>query len=425
MNKNFFIFLLVGFFSFLLYSQQITDKKFNPAISIVLNSGFSSFDLKEYNLSGFDIGHPEGRIESEGFYLNHNEISISSNVDNLFYGQATIVLVEHEGSDASLELEEAFIQSLGLPFSLKFGRILPTFAYLNELHFHQDFFIERPLSYQAFVGGHMIEDGMQINTVLPIDTYVELGLGLFSGRNYPSTVKSGVGVYTLYGRIGGDINESTSWRSGISYLKTSPEDRAAGHAHGHDEHHEEEEEHHEDGEEHHEDEEEHHEDGELSFTGDSQLFALDFKLEWSPNGNSTNEKLEVRAEYFFRKEEGTYHKEELNEDDEVEHHDAAFDGTASGFYLQGVYKFHRKWAFGLRYDSLVPEDKLDEELHGTVLDAEGDSLSASTLSFQYANSEFSRIRLSYSRVDLAEGEVDNRLLFNFQVSLGAHGAHTY
>lgn len=380
-------------------AQTITDTKFNPALSVVLDGGFAStsHDPEEYGIAGFDVGAPEGRVEGDGFYAGHNEITASSNVDDLFYGQATVVVAEHDG-EAEMELEEAFIQTLGLGHgaTIKAGRMLPVFGYLNEKHLHQDFFVERPLAYQAFLGGHLVDDGVEVSVILPTDLYAEVGAGVFRGNGYPATSDDGISLYKAHARVGGDISDETSWRLGAHYMHTDPEGREAGAGHDH-------------GGGGHADE--------LEFTGDSDLYALEAKLEWAPKGNSTQQKLELRGEYFIRQEDGNY-------DDGVD--TPAFDGTAHGFYTQAAYKFHPNWWVGARYDHLFPEDDIDEDLHETAVDAEGHEPKASTVSLQYAPSEFSRVRASYSNADLsAEEDTDHRFFLNFQVSLGAHGAHKY
>ncbi len=377
-------------------AQNITDTSFNPALSVVLEGGFvdTKSDPEEYSIPGFDVGAPEGRIEGEGFYTGHNEITASANVDDLFYGQATVVVAEHDG-EAEVELEEAFIQTLGLGhgLSVRAGRMLPVFGYLNEKHLHQDYFVERPLIYQGMLGGHMIDDGIEASIVLPTDLYAEIGAGLFAGNSYPSTKDKGIGTYTGFARVGGDFNESISWRAGLHYLFADPNGREAGsHDHGGTV-------------------------ADLEFTGDTSLYGLEFKLEWAPEGNSVDQKVEFRTEYFIKKDDGFY-------DDGTD--TPLHDGTAEGFYTQLSYKFSKEWSAGVRYEQLMPEDNIDADLIGTALDSEGHNPESFSLQLQYAPSEFSRVRVGYTNAELHEEDpVDHRFMVNFQVSLGAHGAHKY
>jgi hypothetical protein len=43
----------------------------------------------------------------------------------------------------------------------------------------------------------------------------------------------------------------------------------------------------------------------------------------------------------------------------------------------------------------------------------------------WTNSEFGRIRLQFSREELAEGRKDNQTSLQYVMSIGAHGAHPF
>ena len=102
----------------------------------------------------------------------------------------------------------------------------------------------------------------------------------------------------------------------------------------------------------------------------------------------------------------------------------------SGWYAQAVYQFMPYWRIGGRYD------RLD---HGTIgLNANAANVvppqfdpKRYSLMVDWNPSEFSRIRLQYSRdltrQDIATGETisDNQLFLQYIFSLGAHGAHRF
>jgi hypothetical protein len=48
-----------------------------------------------------------------------------------------------------------------------------------------------------------------------------------------------------------------------------------------------------------------------------------------------------------------------------------------------------------------------------------------SLLLTYWPSEFSQVRGQYRRINYALGESANELLFQFQFSIGAHGAHPF
>ncbi len=89
----------------------------------------------------------------EGFGLGHTELSLSSPIDDLFEGRLTAVLEDHEG-ETELELEEAFLQTTGMPYNLSVrgGRFLSQVGYLNSRHLHEDDFVERPAACRALLG---------------------------------------------------------------------------------------------------------------------------------------------------------------------------------------------------------------------------------------------------------------------------------
>ena len=92
-------------------------------------------------------------------------------------------------------------------------------------------------------------------------------------------------------------------------------------------------------------------------------------------------------------------------------------GKRSGMYVEGVYRINRTWDTGYRYDKLWADE-------------EGPLASAfdpvrHTVMLTWRNSEFSLVRLQYSRDESSSGQTDNAASLQYQVSLGAHGAHKF
>src|SRR5678815_2381478 len=220
--------------------------------------------------------------------------------------------------DNAVEVEEAFFQTLqlGRGLTLKGGRFLSAIGYQNPIHQHAWDFQEAPFAYQAFLGGRWNDDGVQLKWVAPTDLFVELGGEAGRGRTFPATDpnKNGAGAWALFGHVGGDANASTAWRAGLSYLSTSPQDRAF-------------------------------EDGGVvqSFSGTSRLWIADFVVKWAPDGNASNTNLKLQGEYFRRAESGDLTFNAATGD---------YDSRQSGWYLQGVYQFMPRWRVGYRYDRL-------------------------------------------------------------------------
>ena len=116
-------------------AQKISGKGFNPSIGVILNGKYTSFSEGDSKIAGFGIGE-EGERGREGLGIDESELNFSANVDDKFHGSLTAAIVREGGSDI-IELEEAYIKTLpgsGMPdgLSLKAGRALWTFGYLNE-----------------------------------------------------------------------------------------------------------------------------------------------------------------------------------------------------------------------------------------------------------------------------------------------------
>ena len=405
------------------------DNSFNPAIGVVLNGMFSEYSEDSSSLPGFQLGHESGRPD-EGLALGHSEITVSGSVDDKFRGNLTLGLGVHAGEPTELELEEAYVRTLpgsGLPDGVRLtaGRALWTFGYLNELHAHGDDFADRPLPYRAFLDGAYNDDGLELSIVLPGDVYGEIGGGVFRGDDMPfGGSGNGREAWSAFGRIGGDAGRNSAWRLGAYVLDGRARGRTAGghdehghgEEHGHEEEHEHEEEHgdeegHEHGEEEGEGEEHGHAEffSEGGFTGDTGLIGVDFRYTWAPTGNARDSELILQGEYFLRNEHGLYTLEE-EEGTETE----SFNGDASGWYAQAVYKFRPRWRAGVRYSRLLPPDDAEVDRDPSTLSAMLD----------WTNSEFGRIRFQYNRNSFG-AESDNQFIVQYIMSLGAHAAHSF
>ncbi|HEY9051415.1 MAG TPA: hypothetical protein VIQ03_07720, partial [Gammaproteobacteria bacterium] len=186
MKKQIFVY---GAASLLTLSNvYAADNSFNPQISLILDGKYSdySLDSEAYIIPGFQLGGEAG-LSTEGFAIGHSELTMSSNIDHHFYGEATVAIAEHEG-ETEVEMEEAFIQTLGLSngFTFKFGRFLSAFGYLNVHHQHAWDFADAPLVYSAFLGNYLADDGIQINYLAPTDLFMEFTVELLSGNAFPA-----------------------------------------------------------------------------------------------------------------------------------------------------------------------------------------------------------------------------------------------
>jgi hypothetical protein len=356
-----------------------TQNAFNPAIGVVLNGNVDHFsrDPNTARIPGFALGD-DAKPGDKGFSLGESEINLSANIDQALYGELT---VSYPGDD-SVSVEEAFIQSLGLPYGFvaKGGRFFSRIGYLNEQHAHAWDFIDAPLPYRAMLNNQYGDDGVQLRWLAPTDNFLlEFGGEWFRGNAFPATpANGGKGTYTGYVRAGGDVGTEHSWQAGLSYLHADAKNlESTG--------------------------------GDL-FTGQSDLGIASLVWKWAPDGNPIERNLKLQSEFFFRRQHGLFN-------------DVSYDGNQTGWYAQALYQFMPQWRVGARYDQLGSTD-VGADLFGSVLDNKNRTPRRYTALVEYTTSEFGRFRLQYNR-DESDVDPDNALLFQYTVTFGSHGAHQY
>lgn len=375
---------------------------FNPNVSLILSGQYGNLsrDPANYRITGFHLPNgPLGDITPQrGFSLTESELGISANIDRLFHGAMNFAV----HPDNSVSTEEAFVQTTSLPqgLTLKAGRYFSGIGYLNEQHAHAWDFVDAPLAYEAFVGGQFNNDGLQLRWIAPTDTYLEVGAELGRGASYPGTGrnKNGSGASAIFAHLGGDSGASHAWRAGLSLLTTSPQDRQWN-------------------------------DTDVvgaavtnSFTGGSKLWIVDGVWKWAPNGNATRTNFKLQGEYLRRIEDGTT-VYDLNAAS-LGTAPGRYSATQSGWYLQGIYQWAPYWRVGLRTERLDP-GSVDYGSNNSNLLRPDYAPLRSALMFDYNPSEFSRIRLQFAQDKSRQGITDNQLFLQYQMSLGAHGAHKF
>lgn len=377
---------------------------FNPKFSVILDGRYANYDNdpEEYELPGFSLGG-EAELPEEGFTLGHIEFSASAEIDDKLSGKLTFAIAEHEG-ETEVELEEAYIETLGLGsgLTIRAGRFFPSVGRVNSQHNHAWDFIDAPLVYQGLWGAKYIDDGLRLSWVAPTDLFLEFGLEGLAASGFPAGGErsDGIDSKVLFVNFGGDLNVSSSWQAGLSYHQADVVDReSGGHGHGGDE-----------------------EEEEIPFfTGDSSTVGVNAVYKWSPNGNPKSRHFILQAEYFQRDEDGSVVLEGSSPLEMT-----SVDADQSGFYVQGIYKFAPHWRAGLRYDRLKSDNTGSdmEIVEEAGLLNEGIRPTRYSLMTEWVPSEFSRIRLQYSRDESSENK-DSQVFLQFTTSLGAHGAHTF
>lgn len=354
----------------------------NPAIGVILQgqAWHHGRDPEDYSIPGFPLGGEAGPFD-EGFAIGEAEINISANVDDKFTAWLTAPLVIEDG-ESKIEIEEAWLETTALPagLSARFGRFFSGIGYLNAKHAHSWDFADQPLPYQAFLGDQYLDDGVQLRWIAPTDFYLEAGAEVFRGSRYPAAgaAHSGYGANSLFVNVGGDLGQSHSWLAGLSRLDATSIERESG-----------------------------DEDDPLLFSGDSEMTIAHVVYKWAPDGNWKQQNLAVSGEYFWRSEEGVYTPPGSLP--------FSADNDQSGWYLQAAYQPFPRWRFGLRFDRLAGDNPFG---------ADNASPKRYSVMTDWSNSEFSRLRLQYTRDEAGFGG-DDQWGVQYILSIGAHGGHTF
>ncbi|MDX2470468.1 MAG: hypothetical protein QNL04_07825 [SAR324 cluster bacterium] len=408
--------------------QQITNLKreqttrpasganaFNPALSVVLQGAVKSYQLDptEFTLSGMPLGG-EAALGAAGLSMTETEVTASANIDDWFFGQATIGF-HVEDNQTVVDVEEAFFDSLALPAGLgvRGGRFYSAIGHMNQQHTHAWDFTDAPLAYLAFLGKQYKDDGLRLTWTAPTDLYLEIGGEALRGGSYPAgglDSQDAGSVRNAFAKVGGDFTATNSWLLGLSQLQTNTLNRSAGGGHSHG--------------------------GEVStaptFDGASKLTSILAIWKWQ---SSTGQMLTVQAENFNRAEDGVVNFTEDSEQAQLD-----YQGSQQGYYLQTIMQFSRQWRMGFRGESLSASNNLslsdgDVDSNGSSFSAEevisesgfesiGKSLTKNSMMVDYSRSEFSRFRLQYA-LDQTQETQDQQIQLQYIMTFGAHGAHSY
>ena len=353
---------------------------FNPNVSAVLNGFFTAanHDPQAAKIPGFALGD-EAQGLPRGFSLGESEINLNANIDPFLFGWLNLSFPDNE----HVSVEEAYLQttSLGGGLTLKAGEFFSGVAYLNEVHSHNWSFSDASLPYRVFLNGQYGDAGIQAKWLAPTNMFLEFGAELFRGDAFPAggAANHGVGTETFFVHTGDDINESSSYLLGLSYLHTNGDRRVTG-------------------------------AGDV-FSGADDLGIFSAVYKWAPGGNPTIRNLVLSGEFFFDHEDGNFNGIRLRD----------YDRT--GWYLQGVYQFMPRWSFGLRYAQLGTNG-VNAALAGSTLDDLGHTPHAESAILEFDTSEFGRLRMQYTH-DESDLKPLDQILFQYTIIYGPHPAHRY
>jgi hypothetical protein len=339
---------------------------------------------------------------TRGFTMPNAEISLDGAVDPYFKGFANIVLKLDHNNETSIELEEAYAQTMSLPgnFEAKAGQFYAAFGRQNAQHPHQWAFVDDPIILTRTFGPDGLRNvGGQLSWLAPTPFYTEAFLGVFNGQG--STAFSfrnpgqpdSSGVDRVHGRATtdltlrgpGDLLYVPRLASSFDLTEQQTLVVGASAAFGPNE------------------------------TGTdlrSQVYGVDLYWKWKPaNAQAGFPFVSWQTEALYQR------------------FDAGADPSAFltsevlrdwGFYSQVLWGFRPRWVAGLRGE--YASGNHGEYDPNDVYRGERTRISPD---LTFYPSEFSKIRLQYNYDHGASFGVEHSVWLQFEFLLGAHGAHKF
>jgi hypothetical protein len=271
-----------------------------------------------------------------------------------------------------LEVEEGYITFTSLPKNLllKVGKMRAQFGKVNTLHTHQMPSVDRPLVTANLVGGDegLSDAGMSLSYLLhnPV-IFVEATGEVYRGDSevFQSFERSKL-AYVGRLRAYRDITEGSNIDFGASFAFGTADVGVVT-------------------------------PDDVPQAFDKRMFAVDATFRYRPLRRAIYQRLNLRTELIWSRQDLP---DDLNAD-------------SFGFYGLGEYQFARRWYIGAR------GDRSARALDSSLVDTGG------SVFLTFWPTEFSQIRGQYRRTNYAEGITGNEFLFQFNFSIGAHGAHIF
>ncbi len=398
--------------------RTFVQSQYMPDISLVTDFSYVYRNIQDSELGHLEVpGIAHGMLgenahdehshyaynAKNGFNFNYAELILSSNVDPYFSMDA----IFHFTPDG-VDIEEAYFTTSALPAGLRFrgGKLLSDFGRINSQHHHFWDFGDMPLVYEAFLGGHGINElGVQLQWTAPMEQYLMIGIEAMQGTNEamfgnrqimdpnsPDTVLGdevrAPSMFVGYIKTSFDIGDTTIL-PGLSYVYGSSRI------------------------DHLEDDEEPY-----AFSGDSSLYGADLTVKHYFDSYSF---LTWQSEWLMRKMEGTQFDNNGTTTDS-----SPYEASQAGYYTQLVYAFNQNWRTAFRYDNIY---KNSASNNGITEDLP-ENLNRYSVMAEYHPSEFSRIRLQYNKNNALYSEEGKRqdihtAMIQFNIAIGAHGAHSF
>jgi hypothetical protein len=405
-------------------SGQVTSgSAFNPSVSVIPDGVYYN-DSRDGAVGeimdeadGFGAGHSHGEEEGghshggtteRGFSLREAELTFSGAVDPYFDVWAIFAV-----GGGEIEVEEGYFQTRRfLPgLQLRAGKFYSGFGYVNKQHPHQWDFVDGALPYALLLGGSINDTGVQLTWLPNLPFYAQLGVEALQGENERFSAqlgaeespffdeKAGPRLFTGWFKVSPSLGYSHAVQLGASYALSRRHQELVAHEDG--------------------DEEEGRGHVDEAFQGDGQVLGLDLVWRYDSPRQYGKGDFSVQAEYLRRVTDLSL----VGAGEEAAGGEAR-KATQDGFYAQAVYGFASRFTLGLRCDVAGMTNRIEG---GEETESFDDSRRFSA-NLTFNPTEFSRFRVQYTRGDVAMGgarEKYDEVYVQFQMSLGAHGAHRF
>ena len=342
-------------------------------------------------------GNPANR-PTPSLEMHESEVGFQEVIDPYARADFFFSFGEH-----NVDLEEGYLTFTSLPAGLqvKVGKMRAAFGTVNTLHNHVLPWTDRPLVTQDLVGGEDgIDDaGMSLSRLIPAPKglFLEGTAQIFRGDSdevFESRKRSDVSTVEHL-RAYRDLSESTNLNIGGSFAR-----------------------------------------GKSPFAdGWNQLYGIDATVRWKPLRRAIYHSFVGRTEFIWART--AINNPLLYPFPAPVLPPVSKIITPFGYYASADYQLGRRWFLGGRFDrsergacqpTNPPTISLTTPPVITPCNLPYTSLVQDTggsLVLTYWPSEFSQIRGQLRRTRYGDAFTTNEFLFQFQFSMGAHGAHPF
>lgn len=293
---------------------------------------------------------------------------------------------EHEGGGLEVELEEAFVTTLGLPggLQLRAGRLRHEVGRHNTVHLPEDAWADQPtVSRLMFGDEQLIDEAVELSWLVPTPFYWKITGAVSRGPSESPTFARAEGddfLHVAHLEWFWDLSDTWSLEVGQSWARGPADHLGAEHA---------------------------------------EVLGADVTLKWVP---SRRRGFTWQTEVFRRRLPLALDHAHEGEAESGAEHDVVHELLEDwGAYTWLEWRFAQRWFAGLRLDHVDYDDELFEE-EGLVVDDRWDA--SAVLAFW--PSEFQTLRFQYRRTwDDLLAEPDHAFFVNWTWIMGAHGAHPF